>query len=252
MIKPALITALVFLMILSRRSFSLFTVSYLALFGVLSIALMGWDIQFEFLEKMITGLASERSWFHNSSIYTLPDTIEAMLEGQGINSTSSSLFAVITVLIKLCVSGSLIALYYVNKEKLPSANARAHFGFLLSMLFFCLITQILWAHYLSFLFILIAFLLTAYPGLEKNARFLFIALIICLPMQNLILINLLRSWFTLDTPGSVLPMVILKTAPLWITWLLVFLCREDIIRLYTYKEGSPAKNAADMIDDVIV
>jgi hypothetical protein len=229
MIKPALVTALVFLMIVSNRPFALYALLHLGILGLVSIALMGWDLQLEFVSKMLGGASRSAPWYHNSSLSTL---VTAWRQGTSVPAPSSVLVGFLLGVLKLGVTGTLGWIFLKNRTRFPTTETRSHFGFLLALLFFLLISQTVWEHYLAVLFIPIVFLVASFRHLDMTARWLMAGIVVTLPLQNLIAIQLLQSWVSFDTAWTLAPVIVAKTAPLWIAWLVVWRYHGDMIASY--------------------
>ena len=227
MIKPALSTGLLFLMLLSGWRFALFVMIYFGILGIVSVATMGWDIQMEFIAKMLGGAGSTARWYYNSSVYTLVSEWQ-----RSAANPDSALFPAMLTALKLGVVATMVLICVRTRQLLVSAQAKSHFYFMLSIVFFLLISQTLWEHYLAFLFIPLAFLIASRRKLIPATRWMIAAIVICMPLQNLILVQLLQSWLPLDSLTVLFPVVILKTAPLWITWILLLMDDRSIANSY--------------------
>jgi len=238
MIKPALSTGLLFLMLVSGWQFTLFVILYLSVLGVISVTAMGWDIQMEFISKMLSGADTTARWYYNSSIYTLVSEWQ-----RGAVNPDSAIFPAILVALKLAVVTTMAFIYARTRRLFNSERARAHFYFMLAIIFFLLISQTLWEHYLAFLFIPLAFLLASREQLRSGTHWMIIAIVLCMPLQNLILVQLLQSWLSFDSLAVTLPVVILKTAPLWLTWLLLLTDHKTIVRSYPTGRPHASKQA---------
>jgi hypothetical protein len=216
MIKPALVTSLLFLLLVSAGRFALYTLLYLALMGVLSIAVMGWDIQMEFIAKMLGGSAVISGWVNNSSLYALLNEVPGR--------TVLPLIA-----IKLAVIASFAWFVITTRGRFASREARAYCYFMLSILFFLLISNTVWEHYLSFLFLPLALILAFHERLDRRAGWMLVVLLASLPLQNVIVARLLQNTFAFDTLTVLLPLLVLKTAPLWLGWVLLLGYRQRLV-----------------------
>jgi len=222
MIKPALAIALLFLLLVSGLRFALSTGLWLALLGALSIALMGWDIQLEFIHKMLTGAARVSEWQYNSSLFTLPGELRRWNALQDGAAWPDGAFSAMLLLLKLALLASLV--WVVRRTRpLLGTGAREHFDFMLAIMAFLLLSQTVWEHYLSFMFLPLAWLLAVRPRLDRAVMLMAVVFAAALPLQNIIVILLLQNLFAFDTLTAVLPVVVLKSAPVWLGW--IFLLR---------------------------
>jgi hypothetical protein len=222
MIKPALATALLFLILVSAGRFALFTLLHLAFMGVLSLAVMGWDIQMEFVAKMLGGSGLISSWTYNSSLYVLANELQQRLALQGL----------LVIAIKLGVVASFAWFVITTRKQFVSREAREYCYFMLAILFFLLISNIVWEHYLAFLFLPLALLLAFHERLDRKLRWMLVPLLASLPLQNLIVIRLLQDTLAFDTLAVLLPLLVLKTAPLWLGWILLLGYRRRLVDIF--------------------
>jgi hypothetical protein len=226
MIKPALVTALLFLMLVSAGRFALFTLLHLALMGVLSIVVMGWDIQMEFIAKMLHGSGVISRWTYNSSLYALAGELQGRLmqTGDAVYQQTPLVLS-----IKLAVIASFAWFVITTRNRFASRMAREYCYFMLAILFFLLISQTVWEHYLSFLFLPLALLLAFHDRFGPGLRWMPVVLVASLPLQNLIVIRLLQDMPAFDTLTVLLPVLVLKTAPLWLGWILLLGYRKQLV-----------------------
>lgn len=226
MIKPALATALLFLMLVSAGRFTLFALLHLALMGVLSLAVMGWDIQMEFVGKMLGGSGVISSWPNNSSLYALAGELQRLLlEPEALFPRQSPF----TLAIKLAVITSVAWFVITTRQWFASREAREYCYFMLSILFFLLISNTVWEHYLSFLFLPLALLLAFRERLDRRLGWMLVVLLASLPLQNVIVVRLLQDTAAFDTLTALLPLLVLKTAPLWLGWILLIGYRQRLV-----------------------
>lgn len=232
MIKPALATALLFLMVFSGRRFALLALFQLAVFGLVSVATMGWDIQMEFVSKMLTGASRNARWYYNSSLYVFVGELQHWTSHRETSAFAQTLIGVLPPVIKIGVTATLTFFWVTSRDRFHSERAKAHFTFLLALLFFLLVSQTLWEHYLAFLFIPLMFLVASSRHLDQAARWMVGAIVFCLPLQNLIVIQTLQSWLAFDTPATLSVILALKTAPLWLSWILIWRYHGVLVRTY--------------------
>ncbi len=226
MIKPALATGLLFLMIVSGVRFALFTVAYIVALGLFSIALMGLDVQVAFVDKMLSGSSFTGDWFYSSALFSI------ILQYMYAFDWPKSLMLQLSAVVKLGVVASFAWVVFRTRPRLAERHALAHFNFLLAIMFFLLVSQTLWEHYLSLMFIPLVFLLV--PRTQKNTSLTWMGLVFAasLPLQNIIIIQLLQYLFALDSITLLTPLMLLKTAPLWLGWIFVLRHHEWFISIY--------------------
>ena len=105
MIKPVLISAVAFFAIVSgfgmlKRLFWIF-----ALFGVVSLMALGWEVHLEFLRVMVEGLGKKSPWYWNSSLFTVFDNL-SLLGREGFADRGATLLAFLQTVLRLPFVGT--------------------------------------------------------------------------------------------------------------------------------------------------
>ncbi|MGH8549529.1 MAG: glycosyltransferase 87 family protein [Methylococcales bacterium] len=224
MIKPAFATGLGFLMLVSGMQFFTLACILLGLFGLFSIALIGWPLHLEFLLKMLGHSAFIAPWYYNSSLYILVEQPKIWLETHDPLTNLLPAFKILIPTVKLAFLSGFVWLVLKSRPSLVSGPAKNHFRFNLALLFFLMISQTLWEHYLALLFIPLSFILAAKNRFNDEARAIVWTIIFLSIGQNLIFIHWLQSIFTFQSLPAQIAICVFKTAPLWMT--LVFLWRH--------------------------
>ena len=98
---------------------------------------------------------------------------------------------------------------------------------------FCLlITQTVWEHYLSALFLLLAYVLAAQQHFSRPAIILVGAVFLLALGQNIIFIDFLRSHYNFDSAAELLFVGLFKSGPLILAWIFLWRHYEEIFRSY--------------------
>jgi hypothetical protein len=218
LMKPAFAPALLLLMLVSDRHFAGWTILTLVVVGAISLGTMGWEIHEVFLRKMVDGVALTKGWRYSSSLFIL---IQAAREGGLARVVPTAVFDLVALAIKLGVVVTIATIFWRARSWPFTSSARHHFGFVMSLAFFILISQTLWDHYLAVLFPLLISLVVFWPKLGAELRVLIASIFVACLGQSQIVIALLASWFTFDSPLALTAVVLFKSAPIWLLWTLL-------------------------------
>ncbi len=237
LIKPILVTALLFLLIVSPFPFLAYTLILLAASGLFSILLMGWTIHLEFLRQMLMGLRNVYPWFYNSSLYVPFDNLKALAKPE-ISSNLRWLITILQTGLKITAVLTTAVLTLKSRSQMWSTKASLHFRFVMSVVFFLLFSQTVWEHYLSFLFLLLAYMI-AFRRYFCRSTHLMLAMIFILCLgQSLIVVTFLREHFLFDSIPELLLIGFFKSAPLFLTLVLLLARFREFYQSYTAKEWS--------------
>jgi hypothetical protein len=229
LIKPAVVPAVVFLTMVSGPRFWWRIALVSGTIGVLSVGLLGWSVHSAFLDRVLNESQATFPWYHNSSVFIVLDTLQDRL-GPVAGDT---LFIIARASLKGAVLGTLAVLLWTGRRQPWTPAARRHFHFTLAILFFLLWSPTLWEHYLALLFPFLVVLVATGHHLSRGALSLVASIVALSLAQNLILLNWLRQHVTFDTFAPLLAVVFVKSGPLWLTLVLLWRYREDLLRSHT-------------------
>jgi Glycosyltransferase family 87 len=229
LIKPAFIFALALLVCVSGWRFLKNTAVIFTVVGLVSVLTLGWAVHQEFFRMMLAGSQESRPWFYNSSMYVTADNLKLFASG----TTNSSVLTLSIVAVKaLALAVCVFALIQSRSFGLPD-GARRHFDFLTSIVFSLLVMQIVWEHYLTALFPLLAYIAASRRHFSHTALALAIAIFLGAAWQNLILVNFLRTHFNFNSVPELLFIGVLKSAPLLLTMIFLWRYYQDVFRSYS-------------------
>lgn len=221
-----------FLLLVSGIQFFWRTMAILSVTGVASILAMGWDVHKGFLNLMFSGLSKPFPWFYNSSLYVVFENFR-LLGNNGLSSNpGDNLLTVMTILTKAIVLVTFVYVVFKSRSQKWSQEARRHFDFLMAICFFLLISQTLWEHYISVLFLFLAYLVASNRSFSHDAKILVGFTFLFALGQNLIFIDFLRAKFVFDSFFELLFIGLFKSAPVLLT--LIFICKyyKELFRSY--------------------
>lgn len=233
MIKPAFASGLSVLMLVSGMQFFVFACILSGLLGLFSIVVTGWPLHLEFLSKMLAHAGFIAPWYYNSSLYILIEHPKIWFEAHDILTGILPAFKILIQAAKLAFVCGFAWLVLKSRPYTVSIAARNHLRFNLALLFFLMISQTLWEHYLAVLFIPLSFVLAAKDRFNDEARAIVWAIIFLSMGQNLIFIHWLQSLFTFQSLWAVVAICIFKTAPLWMTLVLLWRHHRSLFDAYS-------------------
>ena len=236
MIKPALITAIaVFVLVMGFR-YVKYTFYIFATTGLVSLAVMGWHVHQEFLLLMTRGMNSSVPWFYNSGLYTTFENLKLFAPPDSWPKMYEGVLNVMKTVLKLGVLATFAFLFYKSRGRQWSAGARNHFNFLMAICFFSLFGHIVYEAYLTFLFIVLAYVVAASRHFSSQARVLVGVMFFLCFWQNIVWMDLLRYFFNLNSVVELITIGLFKSAPLIL--LLVFLWRHHSELFASYETAS--------------
>ena len=247
LIKPAFVTLFLFLAVVSGVQFLSSSALVFSLAGLVSLVLMGWSIHRDFLTLMLKGAPVAFPWFYNSSLYV---TFVNLRVAAGPGTLSTPLEVTLTAMLmltKLLVVATFFYLVIRSRGQKWLPGARRHFNFLLAVSFFMLISQTVWEHYLSVLFVLLAYVVATSAHFSRRAMVLVGAIFVLSMGQNLIFINLLRYNFSFDSPLALLFIGLFKSGPLLLTLIFLWRHHEELFQSYATQRWAtyyPEENLA--------
>jgi len=233
LIKPSFVTALAFVAVISGVRFFVFTATWMTAAGLLSLVTTGWALHLEFVRKMLHGSSLSTAWMHNSAL-TVPFENLRMLWDPLPTAEARPVGLLLGVqLTRLLVLFVCARWVWLSRDRPWSAAARRHFHFLVGILFTLLISPIVWEHYLSLLFLPLAYVVASYRSFSRGALCV-VGLIFCFSLgQNLVLIRWLDASFSIDTPVTLLGAGLFKAAPLLLTLFFLMRYRNDLFDSYS-------------------
>ena len=204
LVKPALVTGLAFLVLVSPWRFRILTAAWLGVAGLVSLAIAPWDLHMEFVHKMLGGAGRTFPWIWNSSLYVL---VEASGLGQWASLGG-----------KLAVVATFVVVVVKSRAAVLTAASRRHLEFVLAILFFLLISQTVWEHYLALLFVFLLDVTARARSFPAPAIRVVAAVFLCSLGQNIALMKPLGEMAE-SLPPAVTGLIVLgKCAPLLLTW----------------------------------
>ncbi len=232
LIKPAFAIALLFLVAVSPLVFLRNAIVISLATGLFSIGMLGLEIHREFFEQLRRGLKEVHPWFYNSSLYVPFENVKALWKPD-IFTGREWLLSALQFALKAVVVITVVKLIRQSRLWSWSGPAKLHFRFLMSVLFFLLMAQIVWEHYLSVAFLFLAYLVACRRHLQPATIRLVASIFFFTMGQNIIFVMFVRDHFAFNSLAELLLIGFLKSAPLYLTLILLLTRSNDILNTYT-------------------
>ncbi len=210
LIKPALALAYLFLLAVSPRRYRTWALVQLAAVGLLSLATMGVEIHFAFLDKMREA-GRIFDWTYNSSLYVV----------FGEAGEHPPLAAAVWAL-KAVAAGSVVFLYRRWSVRLPRDDSKGALQVFAAIVFTLVLANTVWEHYLAYLLPLWAYGLARADTFTATAKRLFLTIVALCLFQNIVVIDALRAVFSFDSRGATFAAAMVKAAPLYLLLVLLW------------------------------
>ena len=225
-IKPTLATLALFLVCVSAVTFNMALAVVLAGVGLFSIATLGWSIHLEFLRVLVEASRMSRSWEFNSSLY-VPFENFRLIAAAG--SWSAGGLMAVEWILRIAMVALFVRIVRRSRRETPPGPARRHVEFLMAICFWLLTSQVIWEHYLTLLFLPLAYVVAVRDRLSSMANNLVWAIFALSLGQNLILVEYVAGRLPEESTAVLLVMGILKAGPLILLATLLWRHDREII-----------------------
>jgi hypothetical protein len=205
-IKPAFVFTLAILALFGGARFFAWTTAFGLALAAISVAFMGWGLHQAFLAHITENKVFP--WIYNSSLSVFADNLSRVIG-------PSSLLRMAGTLTRLLAAGLVFAAMLRGRK-------RPEWVFLMSVVIGVVLMPVVWEHYLSVLFIPIAYWLAKLPRLDQSAVALIAAVCAFCVTQNLILVLTLDQLWQPHTVAAMMIAALFKSAPLILYTILVW------------------------------
>jgi hypothetical protein len=229
LIKPGFAVMLASFLIARRFAFLARVAACLAVEGLLSILLFGWDLHAGFAAQLVRGAGLERLWLFNSSLAAFVKNFSLLWRGDPAPA-GAALLARLAMLVRAGVVVGFAVAWRAASRDLPNeAAARTHLAFL-SLLFFLLVSEIVWEHYVMVLFIPATYVLARRGRFSAGARGLVWAALLLSAGQNIGLALAIDRLVTVDAFREILAVGLYKSGPLLLTAVFLVRFHGELVR----------------------
>jgi hypothetical protein len=181
---------------------------------------------------MLKGLNDSVPWFYNSGLYVTFENLKTLAPPGSWPKAYGMLLNALRALLTLSVLSTFALILYKSRKRDWTQAARAHFNFLMAIAFFSLLGHIVYEAYLTFVFILLAYLLASHHYLKIEGRVLTGAIFLLCFWQNIIWVDLFRYLFHLDSILELISIGLFKSAPLLLLLIILWRHHEELFRSY--------------------
>jgi hypothetical protein len=232
LIKPFLAPGLIFISLVSGPSFWAWAAAYGAIVTAASVAVMGLDIQLEFIRQVAA--ASQEKWppEFNSALTSGLESIVRPSGADGAGALANTAWVSLAIAAKTSAVALTIWLYRGARAAIPTLYARRFFVATIGAFLALTFSTVVWEHYLSYMFILLAIAAAARREFPNGALALVAAILVLSVGQNVIVVLFLRDLFRFDTMLEQALIAQFKGLPLLLTVVLVLRYRSALYRAF--------------------
>ena len=205
-IKPAFVLTLAVLALFGGLRFFAWTAAFGLALAALSIGLTGWSLHQVFLAHITESKAFP--WIYNSSLSVFADNLYGLIG-------PSPAMRLAGTLVRLLAAGLMLRVLLRGRK-------RPEWVFLMSVGIGLVLMPVAWEHYLSVLFIPIAYWLPKLPTLERSAVALIAAFCGFCVTQNVIFVLILNQLWQPQSVIALLAAALYKAAPLMLFTFLIW------------------------------
>jgi hypothetical protein len=223
MIKPAFVLMLVMFAIGAGWRLIAHTVMWLAAAGLASLAVFGWGPNVAFLEHAARGLEATRLWTYNSSLPAL--VLNFTLLGGGDASTAAGApewVVRLAAVARIATAGLFVVLWRRARRAGMTPTATRNYVALMSLAFFLLVSETIWEHYVTVLFIPATYVLARRARFSTGAIVTMIAALVLSAAQNLYVALTIQRLVQIDSIPEIVAVGLYKSGPLLLLlWFLI-------------------------------
>jgi hypothetical protein len=209
LIKPAFAPALLLLGLISGIGYFVRVAAVMTGIGVASVLLLGWPIHEEFLRNMLQGsVGAAVAWEYSGSLYVLLASLKPL-----VSAGTAQALGMVGSILKIGVVVATIALIWRTRSARLRPAAQLHYYYLIALGFFLFTAAVLWEHYLTALFPILAFVVANRSHFSAAARRIVVVIVALSIFQNLIVVRLIQGVIAVDSVPSVAIASLVKSAP---------------------------------------
>jgi hypothetical protein len=239
LIKPSFGSVLAFLMLVSGWRFFAISVALLGAVGSFSLLALGWPIHAVYLQRMLEGSRSSTAWMFNSALSVWVENLRLLTDPLPTAPSRPTALTVLITAIRLLVVLLFVRLYLLARRIRWTAAARRHCDYLLALLFSLLTAPIVWEHYLALLFVPLAYVVASHRYWSREACWITAFIFVFAMGQNLIFIDWLSAHARFDSLAGLLAVGVFKSAPLWLTFILLWRHGHELFESYSAPAWTP-------------
>jgi hypothetical protein len=230
LVKPAFVLMLPVFVVASEWRLLAAVAAWLACAGTASLAIFGLGPNLAFLSNAAAGLDATRLWIYNSSVPAFVHNFRLLwADDPGTLASARVWIGRIALLARLATAALLVYLWWRDGRGRLSGAAQRNYVALMSLSFFLLVSETIWEHYVTVLFIPATYVLARRQQFSRAAVQTILAALILSAAQNLYFALTLDRVFVIDSTIEVLLVGLYKSGPLLLLiWFLARYHREFV------------------------
>lgn len=185
---------------------------------VASIAVLGWEVHVSFIQHVIGNLGFERPWLYNSSLAAFFRNFDLVRPPSAILGALVDAGATLS---KIAAVGAVAVLLHRARRAELEPHARRNLAASTAILFFPLVSEIVWEHYLMVLIVPALYVLARRSCFSVQAVGLTVAALVLCAGQNIVVPLALDRLFEIDSFAELLIVGLYKSGPAILMLLLV-------------------------------
>ncbi len=223
-IKPVFLTMFAFVALTSGIAFIVPAAVFSLAAAGTSVALLSWPVHERFIVLMLKLSGRSTAWVYNSALTVPIDTLHLAWDPSSTVPATPAISAA-SMAVRLAVVACVVLVYLRSRGYDWTDPQRRHFNWALALMFTLLTAPIVWEHYLSFLFLPLAFLVANHGRISRTALVMVVLIVGLAAFQNIIIASAL--WDAMrGVPWPLhFAVAVVKAAPLLLT--LALLCTQS-------------------------
>jgi Glycosyltransferase family 87 len=251
LVKPAFAPLAVLIFVMADNRFRVTAVAVGVVVGTLSLAIFGWPLHADFLDRIAAESSSALAPWKNSSPFTW---IGAIFTPPGDYLIAADVPPFLAHGMLALRVATVLALLWTLRWHLArplAPTARRHAIYVTGLLLIVVLSPVIWAHYLTILFIPVAFLIAGRDALGRGVQ---IALGIAVAMslfQNLIFSRQMEDLTGFDQLWEIVAIAAIRSAPALLIVCVWLFGRQSIARFLARAQWAeaPASSALQPTKD---
>jgi Glycosyltransferase family 87 len=240
LVKPAFAPLAVLVFVMADNRFRLTALAAGVLVGALSLAMFGWALHMAFLDRIASESSSLLEPWKNSSPFSWIGAAFTPPGDYAVKTTASPTLTRAVLALRVVTALALLWTLRWQLRRPLAVAARRHAVYVTGLLLIVVLSPVIWAHYLTILFIPVAFLIAGRDALGRGVQ---IALGVAVAMslfQNLIFSRQMEDLTGFDQWSEIVAIAAIRSAPALLIVCIWLFGRQSIARFLDRPEWANA------------
>jgi hypothetical protein len=213
LVKPAFAPLAILIFVMADNRFRVTAVATGIVVAAISLATFGWALHGDFLNRITSETSNLLVPWKNSSPFSWIEGVFTPPQAYLVKGTVP--VALARGLLALRVAAALALLWTLlwQLRRPLAAAARRHAIYVTGLLLIVVLSPVVWAHYLTILFIPVAFLIAGRDALGRGVRIALGSAVALSVFQNLILVRQLEDLTGFDQKWEIVTIALVRSAP---------------------------------------